>query len=86
VGEVRQCGFMVGIELAADRTKARAFDQALKMGSRVVFQAGKRGVIIRPLGDVVVLMPHLSFSEEELLKLVEITAESIKAACEELKT
>jgi len=34
----------------------------------------------------VVLMPHLSFSEEELLKLVEVTAESIKAACEELKT
>ncbi len=86
VGEVRQCGFMVGIELAADRTTAKSFDPALKMGRRVTFQARKRGVIIRPLGDVVVLMPHLSFSEEELLKLVEVTAESVRAACEELKT
>ena len=85
VGEVRQCGFMVGIELAADRNTAKLFDPALQMGRRVILQARKRGVIIRPLGDVVVLMPHLSFSDEELLKLVEVAAESIKAACEGIK-
>jgi len=85
VGEVRQCGFMVGIELAADRNTAEPFDPALKMGRRVILQARKRGVIIRPLGDVVVLMPHLSFSDEELLKLVEVAAESIKAVCEGIK-
>jgi len=84
VGELRRCGFMVGIELSADPATAEPFDPALKMGRRVTIQARKRGVIIRPLGDVVVLMPHLSFSEKELLELVGVTEESIKAACEEI--
>jgi adenosylmethionine-8-amino-7-oxononanoate aminotransferase len=79
-GEVRQRGFMVGIELVADRQSKKTFLPALNMGRRVTRQARKRGVIIRPLGDVVVLMPHLSFSEEELTTLVRVTAESIAAA------
>jgi len=81
VGEVRQCGFMVGIELVADCPSRRPFNSALTMGRRVTLEARKRGVIIRPLGDIVVLMPHLSFSGQELLQLVKVTAESIVAAC-----
>ncbi|MEA1997601.1 MAG: aminotransferase class III-fold pyridoxal phosphate-dependent enzyme, partial [Gemmatimonadota bacterium] len=78
VGDVRGLGFMVGIELVADRHSRKPFDQALRMGRRVALEARKRGVIIRPLGDVIVLMPHLSFSAEELQLLVEVTAESIE--------
>jgi adenosylmethionine-8-amino-7-oxononanoate aminotransferase len=44
-------------------------------------EARERGAIIRPLGDVVVLMPPLSISEGDLRRLVEITSESIRAAC-----
>jgi adenosylmethionine-8-amino-7-oxononanoate aminotransferase len=74
VTEVRGRGFMVGIDLGEH-------DPARRLGHRVTLEARKRGAIIRPLSDVVVLMPPLSISERDLRKLVEITAESIQAAC-----
>jgi adenosylmethionine---8-amino-7-oxononanoate aminotransferase len=74
VAEVRSRGFMVGIDLGER-------DPSLRMGHRVTLEARKRGAIIRPLSDVVVLMPPLSISESELRSLVEITADSIRAAC-----
>jgi adenosylmethionine-8-amino-7-oxononanoate aminotransferase len=46
----------------------------------VTLEARRRGAIIRPLGDVVVLMPPLAISEGELTRLLAITAESIDAA------
>ena len=70
VSEVRQRGFMVGIELASD-------DPADRLGHQVALAARRRGAIIRPLGDVVVLMPPLSISEADLARLVAITASSI---------
>jgi adenosylmethionine---8-amino-7-oxononanoate aminotransferase len=73
VREVRQCGLMVGIDLGEH-------DPALRMGHRVALEARKRGVIVRPLGDVIVLMPPLSISPKDLRRLVEVTAESIAAA------
>jgi adenosylmethionine---8-amino-7-oxononanoate aminotransferase len=85
VGEIRQQGFMVGIELVQNRDTRQPFDPSLKLGRRVTLEARKRGAIIRPLGDVVVLMPHLSFTEEEILRLVQITAESISAATDSVK-
>ena len=57
VGDVRQKGIMVGIELVAEKAAQRAFDPAARIGHRVVLAARKRGVILRPLGDVIVLMP-----------------------------
>ena len=74
VTEVRARGVMVGIDLGEH-------DPALRIGHRVTVEARERGAIVRPLGDVVVLMPPLSISEEELRSLVEIVAESIQAAC-----
>jgi adenosylmethionine-8-amino-7-oxononanoate aminotransferase len=73
VREVRRRGFMVGIELEEVPVE-------LRMGHRVTLEARRRGAIIRPLGDVVVLMPPLAISESDLRRLVEITAESIEAA------
>jgi adenosylmethionine-8-amino-7-oxononanoate aminotransferase len=57
VGQVRQKGIMVGMELVADRTSQAAFAPELRVGHRVALAARRRGVIIRPLGDVIVLMP-----------------------------
>ena len=57
VGEVRQKGLMVGIELVADRDTDGPFSPERRTGHRVTLAARRRGVIIRPLGDVVVLMP-----------------------------
>ena len=70
VREVRQRGFMVGIELAGGAPGAR-------LGHQVTLAARSRGAIIRPLDDVVVLMPPLAISEPDLCRLVAITASSI---------
>jgi adenosylmethionine-8-amino-7-oxononanoate aminotransferase len=75
VCEVRRCGFMVGIEL-------REHPLPVRIGHRVTLEARRRGAIIRPLGDVVVLMPPLSIAREDLARLVSITAEAIDAATE----
>ncbi len=63
--EVRQCGFMVGIEL-----KGRLED---RIGARVCQAIRKYGVILRPLGNVIVIMPPLSISEDELNYLLAAT-------------
>ncbi len=73
VSEVRGRGFMVGIDLGEH-------DAALRMGHRVTLEARRRGAVIRPLGDVVVLMPPLSISKADLRRLVSIAAASIDAA------
>ena len=73
VREVRRRGFMVGIELTGFPLEAR-------IGHQVTLAARERGAIIRPLGDVVVLMPPLGIDEGELRRLVAIAAESIAAA------
>jgi adenosylmethionine-8-amino-7-oxononanoate aminotransferase len=70
VAEVRRRGFMTGIELAGFPVEARA-------GHQVTLAARRRGAIIRPLGDVVILMPPLAITRRELRRLVEITAEAI---------
>jgi adenosylmethionine---8-amino-7-oxononanoate aminotransferase len=73
VKEVRRRGFMVGIELHDHPLEAR-------MGHRVTLEARRRGSIVRPLGDIVVLMPPLAISEEQLEELVATTAAAIDAA------
>ncbi len=78
VGEVRQQGFMAGVELVADKETRAPFPPQERMGIRVILEARKRGVIIRPLGDVIVIMPPLSITEGELEELVETIYQSIK--------
>jgi len=78
--EVRRCGLMVGIELAADPGRGEPFDARLRMGHRVILRARAHGVILRPLGDVVVLMPPLAITEDQIDTLVEVTARSIDEA------
>jgi adenosylmethionine---8-amino-7-oxononanoate aminotransferase len=73
VAEVRGRGFMVGVDLGEH-------DPALRLGHRVALEARERGAIVRPLGDTVVLMPPLTISSADLVRLVEIVGESIVAA------
>jgi adenosylmethionine-8-amino-7-oxononanoate aminotransferase len=73
VAEVRGRGFMVGIDLGDH-------DPALRLGHRVVLEARRRGAIVRPLGDTIVLMPPLAISKADLRRLVEIVAASIESA------
>ena len=78
VGEVRQAGFMVGIELVKDRATKEPYDLAEKRGIRVGYLARKYGVLIRPLGNVVVLMPPLSIRDRELTKLCRVVRGAIE--------
>ena len=64
VREVRQRGLMVGVELAPP-------EQGLRWGRRVCAEAVARGVLLRPLGDVVVLMPPLTITEDEIVRMVD---------------
>jgi adenosylmethionine---8-amino-7-oxononanoate aminotransferase len=77
VGDVRQRGLMVGIELVADRATRQAYPPVAKIGMRVIGAARGRGVILRPLGNVVILMPPLSITEGELDTLCSATREAI---------
>lgn len=78
VGDVRQKGFMVGIELVMDKKTKEPYPLKEKMGWRVCYRAREKGLIIRPLGNVIVLMPPLSISRQELRRLLKITAEAIQ--------
>jgi adenosylmethionine-8-amino-7-oxononanoate aminotransferase len=77
VGDVRQQGLMVGIELVTDRGGRTPYPVAARIGQRVVRAARARGVIIRPLGNVIVLMPPLAISLEDLDRLVDVTRDAI---------
>ena len=83
VGDIRQCGFMIGIELVQDKQTRAAFPAKEKIGVRVIKEARRRGVILRPLSDIVVIMPPLSITEEELQFLLAVTYDSICAISKE---
>ena len=82
VGDVRQCGFMVGIELVEEKVPFMRYPPEKRMANRVVLEARRRGVVVRPLGDVIVLMPPLTISADELKTLLDVTHESIRLASE----
>lgn len=78
VGDIRQCGFMVGIELVRDKTTKEPYPLSAKAGHRVAAITRRKGLILRPIGNVVVLMPPLSTTAEELNTMVNIIKESIE--------
>jgi len=80
VGEGRQMGLMVGIELVADKATGRRWPVELGRGRRVAAEARERGLLTRGLlDDVLSLAPPFTISEEMLGRAVEILAESIDA-------
>ncbi|MDE2640777.1 MAG: aminotransferase class III-fold pyridoxal phosphate-dependent enzyme, partial [Chloroflexota bacterium] len=85
VGEVRQQGLMVGIELVADRASRAPFPAAARMGAQVCMAARERDVLLRPLGDVVILMPPLSIEAGELAQICEAVAHGLDAIPDALR-
>lgn len=76
VGDIRQRGLMAGIELVADKTTRADFSTKDQIGARVCAACRPRGLLIRPLGNVIVLMPPLSVTFKEL----SLTVRTIRAA------
>ncbi len=74
VGDIRRRGLMAGIEIVASRETKESYPPENRIGRRVVRKAREKNVILRPLGDVVVLMPPLSSTAEEIAHLVRTAA------------
>ena len=80
VGEVRQKGFMVGIELVRGKKPPTPYAWEEKIGIKVCQHARKEGLILRPLGNIIVLMPPLAISPDELKTMLDGTYRAIKRA------
>jgi adenosylmethionine-8-amino-7-oxononanoate aminotransferase len=86
VGDVRQRGFVVGIELVADKASKLPFKPEEGIGESVASAARRRGVLIRPLGDVIVIMPPLAITPGELATLIDVVYDAIKVGVDKRDT
>jgi adenosylmethionine-8-amino-7-oxononanoate aminotransferase len=77
VSDIRQWGYMIGIELVADKTTRQSYPPERRIGHQVILEARKRSVMIRPLGDVIILMPPLSITDGELATLLDVVHDCI---------
>ncbi|HEU5463804.1 MAG TPA: aminotransferase class III-fold pyridoxal phosphate-dependent enzyme, partial [Candidatus Binatia bacterium] len=82
VSDVRQWGYMAGIELVADKVARTNYAPERRIGYKVILEARKRNVLIRPLGDVIILMPPLTITDGELTSLLDVVYESVRAITE----
>ncbi|SMO48448.1 adenosylmethionine-8-amino-7-oxononanoate aminotransferase apoenzyme [Melghirimyces algeriensis] len=78
VGEVRQCGLMIGIELVQDKTKKSLYPYKAAIGAKVCKRARELGMITRPLGHVITFLPPLVATREELTEMVHILHQAIQ--------
>lgn len=77
VSDVRQWGYMAGIELVEDKANRKNYAAEKRIGHKVILEARKRGVIVRPLGDIIILMPPLTMSDNELATLLDVVQDAI---------
>jgi adenosylmethionine-8-amino-7-oxononanoate transaminase len=82
VGDIRQWGFMVGIELVENKEALKAYPSGRRVGHQVIRRTRELGVIIRPLGDIVVLMPPLTIADDELKTLIDVVYECVRQVTE----
>ena len=85
VGEVRQKGIMCAIELVEDRDTKKTYPPDLRIGKRVCLEARNDGLIIRPLGDNVVVMPPLGINKRELREMASVIRRAIEKVTESEK-
>ena len=79
VGDVRNRGVMTGIELVANRKPWQSFESTKRIGAHICDQALSRGVLIRPLGDVIVLNPAPAMDEDTLHLLLDAVIDTIQS-------
>jgi adenosylmethionine-8-amino-7-oxononanoate aminotransferase len=77
VGDVRHRGLIAGVELVADKASKEPFPWERQLGAEVCRRARGHGLFIRPLGDVLVIMPPLAISSEQLDEMFAIIHRSL---------
>lgn len=85
VAELRQAGFMVGIEIVADRARRTPFPYGAQVGFIVARHARRRGMLVRPIGSVLIFMPPLAATEAELEEMTTILKAAFEDALPELE-
>jgi adenosylmethionine---8-amino-7-oxononanoate aminotransferase len=78
VGDIRQQGFIAAIELVQDKATGKPYPLEARTGHRVCRIAQQRGLLLRPLGNVILLIPPLSTSNDILRRMVDILSDSIE--------
>lgn len=78
VGDIRQVGLVAGIELVCDWKTRKSYDLRERVGIRVCEAMAKRGVLTRPIGNVIVIMPPYCTTAEQAGKMIEALRESIR--------
>jgi adenosylmethionine-8-amino-7-oxononanoate aminotransferase len=78
VGDIRQVGLVAGIELVKDWRTRKPFDLREQAGIRVCEAMAKRGVLTRPIGSVIVLMPPYCSTAAQAATMVGVLAESVR--------
>ena len=78
VGDVRQCGMMGGIEIVKDKAGKESFPGDKTIGAKLCAAMRTSGVIMRPLGDVIVVMPPIAINLGLLNKLLDIITDTIE--------
>jgi len=77
VGDVRHMGLMAGVELVKDKKTKKPYSHEKRTGHHVCLEARNKGLIIRPIGDTLVIMPPLSIRKTELKRIFKIVRDSI---------
>ena len=78
VGNVRNAGLMAGIELVHNQEKKSPFDPEMQLGAKVCQKLRLFGIILRPLGDVVVVNPPLTISHQQIERIFDILENHIE--------
>lgn len=78
VGDIRQCGIILALELVQDRASKAPFPASERIGHRITQAGLKHGIIIRPIGDVIIVMPAPAMPEADLNRLLDATQQSIE--------
>lgn len=79
VGDIRQRGFMVAIELVEEKNTKKPYPLEARIGHRITAEAKRQGLLLRPLGHIMVLIPPLSTDASTLKRMVTILHESVTA-------
>ena len=80
VGEIRQTGMILAMEMVADRERMSPYDWTERRGMRVYQHALERGVLLRPIGNVVYFMPPYVINESEIARMAEVAISGIEEA------
>lgn len=81
VGDIRQTGMILAMEMVADRERMTPWDWKERRGMRVYEYALQNGVLLRPIGNVVYFLPPYVITEPEIAQLAEVAAGGIDRAC-----